>query len=354
MFQAAEVTRHDPVRILRAWRLQRVAGTSLVTANTPWSPAMGLFLSTVMPASCAVAVWEGRRAVAVAQMARQSGRDQWEVMYLAVAGLRRDSSDADDAVSARLLPLLDEVCRLAGAQRIMGVVARVPEESCLVAPLRRAGFAVVTRERAFALSAPFSANAPDVPGLRLQEQRDAWPLHQLYLRTTPQNVRLAEGLTARDWQLRRGVPRLSFQATRWVVEDEGGLAGWLTESRGGGGTMRAQIGVAPGRRELARDLIATALRHARERGGAAVWSRTPAHAADVCQAFLDCGFSETEGGLALKRSLAVRAREPALARAKRGAARDGLTAVQYRPPAARHEAARPAVGGETGHRIRVS
>ena len=59
----------------------------------------------------------------------------------------------------------------------------------------------MTQERTFARPVPRAALAPDVPGLRLQEKQDAWPLHQLYLRSTPQGERIAEGRTARDWQV---------------------------------------------------------------------------------------------------------------------------------------------------------
>ena len=352
MAQAAEVRRQDAFRFLQAWRLQRSAGASLVTAGSSWSPTMGLLLGTVMPASCAVAVWEGRRAVALAQMARQSGRDQWDVMHLVVAGLREHASAETGAVSARLLLLLDEVCRIAGTKRITGIVARVSEQSWLVALFRRAGFSVTMREHVFSQSAPFAAAAPDVPGLRLQQKRDAWALHQLYLRSTPQSVRLAEGRTARDWQLRRGSTRLSFQAARWVVENEDGMTGWLTEAPGRSGELRVQIGVAPGCGALARDLVATALGRARERGSASIRSRAPAYMTDARQAFLDCGFAETERDLVLRRSLAVRARYLAPARSKRGVARSGLTATQSRALAAQESLARPGGSGETGPRGR--
>ncbi len=314
---------------------------------------MGLLLGTVTPKSCTVAVWEGRRAVAVAQVARQSGREQWEMMFVAVAGLWREAPAPTGAASAWLSPLLDEVCRVAGAQRITGIVARVPARGWLAASFQRAGFSVVTEERTFARPVPRAALAPDVPGLRLQEKRDAWPLHQLYLRATPQMVRLAEGRTARDWQLGRSSSRLSFQATRWVVEGENGLTGWLTESRSRNSELRAQIGVAPGQGDLARDLVATALSHAHDRGSAAVWSRVPVHAADVTQALIGCGFGETERGLVLKRALAVRVRGAFPAQARPGEARGGLPATQGRALAVRSNDAMPAGSAGAGPRSRA-
>ena len=140
MIHTAEIERHEALRFIQAWRLQRTAGASLVTADAPWSPTMGLLLGTVVPKSCTVAVWEGRRAVALAQLAGQSRREQWELMYVAVAGLRREAPIATEAVSARLLPLLDEVCRIAGAKHITNVVARVPARGWIAATFHARGF----------------------------------------------------------------------------------------------------------------------------------------------------------------------------------------------------------------------
>ena len=331
MAQSGEVKRQDTFRFLQALWLQRNGGPPLVTADSPWSPTIGLLLGTVLPASCAVAVWEGRRAVALAQLARQSGRDQWEMMHLVIAGLEAHSPAEHSVNHTRLLMLLDEVCRLAGERRIPSIVARVAEESSLVEPFRRAEFSIALQERTYAFSSPFVETAPEVPGLRLQERPDAWPLHELYLRSTPQFVRASEGRTARDWQLRRSSSRLSFQVTRWVVDEQDGLAGWLSETPGRNGELRAQLGVTPGNRRLARDLVATALEHAREKGSTSVWSRVPAYATDVCQALEGLGFVETGRDVVLRRSLAIRARDLALAQeAKRRVARSGLATTQNR------------------------
>lgn len=328
---SAEVMRQDTIRFLQALRLQRKIGASLVTADSPWSPTLGLLLGTVLPASCAVAVWERRRAVALAHMARQSGRDQWEMMHLVIAGVETHVYSGTESVNTWLLRLLDEVCRLAGAKRISGIIARVPDESRLLGPFHQAGFIATLEEVTFAQASLVAATATAVPGLRMQEKRDAWPLHQLYLRSTPQIVQMSEGRTARDWQVKRSSSRFSFQVKRWVVEDRDGLTGWLSEYPGRRGTMRVQIGVAPGNAKLAQDLVATAQRHAREASNTGIWSRVPAHATDVCQALADCGFVETGRDIVLKRSLAVRVRDSAPAReAKRRMARSGLTATQSR------------------------
>lgn len=331
MVDSAEVKRQDTLRFLQALRLQRKMGVSLVTADSPWSPTLDLLLGTVLPASCAVAVWERRRAVALAQLARQSGRDQWEIMHLAIAGVEAHAHSGTDSAHAWLLRLLDEVCRLAGARRISGIIARVPAESCLLASFHQAGFMATMEEVTYAQASLLVATAADVPGLRKQEKRDAWPLHQLYLQSTPQIVQMSEGRTARDWQVKRSSSRFSFQVKRWVVEDREGLTGWLSEYPGRRGKMRVQIGVAPGNAKLAQDLVATAQKHARESGNTGIWSRVPAHATDVRQALEDGGFVETSRDVVLKRSLAVRVRASAPAReARRKMTRSGLTATQSR------------------------
>ncbi len=331
MAQSGEIKRQDTLRFLQALRLQARGEPSLVIADSPWSPTISLLLGAVLPASCAIAVWEGRRAVALAQIARQSGRVQWELMHLVIAGLEAYSLAEHSAEHTRLLMLLDEVCRQAADRRMPSLVARVAEESSLVAPFRRADFSVAMQERTYALSLPFIVTAPEAPGLRRQERRDAWPLHKLYLRSTPQAVRLSEGITARDWQLQRSSSRFSFQVTRWVVEEQDGIAGWLSEAPGRNGELRAQLGVAKGHLGLARDLVATALVHARERGSSRVWSRVPAYATDVCQALESLGFVETGRDVVLRRTFAIRARDMALAQeAKRRVARRGLASPQNR------------------------
>lgn len=331
MAYSAEVKRQDTLRFLQALSLQRKMGASLVTSDSPWSPAIALLLGTILPATTAVAVWEGRRAVALAHMARQSGRDQWEIKHLVLAGFENLALVHNDAAIAWLLRLLDEVCRVAGAQRIPGIVARLPADNRLVETFHRAGFTGMMQELTFARTTPIDAEEVEVPGLRLQAKHDAWPLHQLYLRSAPQAIRLSEGRTVRDWQLKRSSSRFSFQVTRWVVEDQCGLTGWLSQTPGQSGGLRVQIGVEPGNRLLARKLLAVALHHAKTAGNSQVWSRFPAHATDVRQAFEDCGFIETGRDHVLKRSLAIRARDVARERlSKKRVARSSLTAMQRR------------------------
>ena len=250
---------------------------------------------------------------------------------MVLAGHGVHSLDENSVEHSRLLMLLDAICHLAAKRRMPSIVARVAAESSLVDSFRRAAFSVAMQERTYALSLPFDVTAPEVPGLRRQERRDAWPLHELYLRSTPQVIRLSEGITARDWQLQRSSSRFSFQVTRWVVEEQDGIAGWLSEAPGRNGELRAQLGVAPGRLGLARDLVATALVHAEARGSSRVWSRVPAYATDVCQALESLGFVETGRDVVLRRSFAIRARDMALAQeVKRRVARRGLASPQNR------------------------
>lgn len=330
MALTGEVKRQDGLRFLQILRLQRSAGDSLVTAAAPWSPTMGLLLGTSLPRAAVAAVWEGRKAVAMAQMAPQSGRDQWEIMHLVVLNAEALAPAGANDDCPRLRMLLDEVSRLAGAKRMTGVVARVPRDSAMLPVFRSAGYIATKQEDTLEHSSPFSVTAPAIPGLRAQERGDAWSLHQLYLQTTPQVVRFAEGRTARDWQLGRGSSRLSFKATRWVVDDAEGLQGWLTETPGKGGELRVQLGVAPGNSDLARDLLASALEHAGKRGATRVRSRVPAYATDLQQAYESLGFSVAGCDLVLTRSLAIRARDLFSSRTERGKARERLASFQSR------------------------
>ena len=49
MVQTAEVRRKDGWRFLQALRLQSTVSASLVVADSPWSPTMGLLLGSVLP-----------------------------------------------------------------------------------------------------------------------------------------------------------------------------------------------------------------------------------------------------------------------------------------------------------------
>jgi hypothetical protein len=262
-------------------------------------------------------------------MARQSGGDQWEIVHLIVAGMGAHPPEPG-FISLPLADLLDEVCRVAGSRRITGIICRLPEDSWAVSTFRQAGFGRAMQEHTYVHSPPVATSSPKVQGLRLQEQRDAWPLHQLYLRTTPQIVQLAEGRTARDWNLKRRSSRFSFQSTRWVVEEEGELTGWLAVMPGRNRVLRAQLGVAPERGDLAVGLVATALRHASDARSTKVWSRVPLHASELQQAFLECGFAESGRDNVLRRSLAIRVRNLAPSLTNRKQVRDGLTATQNR------------------------
>ncbi len=325
-----EIKRRDAFRLLQVLRLQRDA-PSLVSPDRSWSPTMGLLLAEAFPFGCAVAMWEARQAVALAQMACQSGRDQWEIMHLAVADTRRAPPEDPQVFRVRARELLDEVCRLAGTKRMTGVVARVSAEPWLTASFRAAGFTVTTQEDLFVRPVPAAASAPRIVGLRPQQRDDAWPLQRLYLRSVPPDVRFAEGRSARDWQLRRRLSRLPSRTTRWVVAEQGDIRGWLTETPAQGEGLRVQVGVAPGQRQLAQDLVATAIAQGAERGFDRVWSRAPAYATDVQQALVASGFTKVGTELVLKRSLAVRVRNLApSAVTAQSEAGNGLPATQSR------------------------
>jgi hypothetical protein len=310
MVTAEPLTWQHSTRMLRVMQLQQGPyGRSLVTSERPWSPTVGLVMSLFRSRSSVFAAWDDGTARGVAHVVRRPRANQWDIVYLALAP---EVPGATTPSEHYLMRLLDGVFVAAKEERTISIFVRVPEGLWVETPLRRAGFTALTREHRMVRHGPYPRLAPRIPGLRRQERRDAWALHQLYLRTTPQAVRNAESRTSRDWEVSPLPPRFLPRSLQRLVEDESGIIGWMKQCAGAGKSQYLQCRVAANCQQLARDLVALALADASTTGATEVHARVPEYANEVRAALEDNGFQEVGCDLVMVRTFAIRAHMPAL------------------------------------------
>lgn len=119
------------------------------------------------------------------------------------------------------LSLLDQAVVEAGQRGIHSIVAEVDELGGALPLLRRAGFAVYTRQDIWGLEAKdYAPGAERQNRLERQRQIDEWDVQLLYANTVPRLVQLVEPSP----ELMRG--------ERWVWRDGGELAAFVHVYRG--------------------------------------------------------------------------------------------------------------------------
>lgn len=112
------------------------------------------------------------------QLAPHGDGRAWDVAFVA------PSLDERDALPCIWQELLAHAVLTAAERQALRVYARPPQDGEMEQILRRAGFALVTREEVFALSeAPTLAALPR--GFREADREDGWALRELYRRAVP-------------------------------------------------------------------------------------------------------------------------------------------------------------------------
>lgn len=115
------------------------------------------------------------------------------------------------------LPLLDNLIQAVGQQGVHGLIAEVSETGPELAILRRAGFAIYTRQDIWLLEqAP--AGSPQTL-LIPQQSADEWDISLLYANTVPPLVQLVE-------------PMVPAGGWGWVLREDGELAAFVHVRRG--------------------------------------------------------------------------------------------------------------------------
>ncbi len=157
-------------------------------------------------------------------------------------------------------PVWEELLRYgivaAGLEGVKRLYARIPAGSPVRSAARRSGFVPYANEQIYVT---FGA-VLRTPGRHTRPQRpaDLWAIHQLYTAVVPRQVQYAEELTSDCWAMQRGRLRGGYSCQGWLVEEGHQLAGYVrVDSRPDAHVV--SLLVRPERREVAGDLLATAL-----------------------------------------------------------------------------------------------
>ena len=197
-----------------------------------WPSTHGTLFETILPARSthSYVLEEGGQIYGFVQARPRSSYEKWEIVRLVA------TIDKAHDVWARLL---EYVCVAAGNRRASKLFATVPEEAEELEIFRQIGFYRFASQSSLTLPISERSQLPSLPpALRPAEQRDAFPILQLYSAATPKNVQQAEGLTAREYELpagpltgwlyRLGLSMDSEQTTAaWVAEEDGKIFAWF-------------------------------------------------------------------------------------------------------------------------------
>ncbi|HZD10876.1 MAG TPA: hypothetical protein VE553_05995 [Candidatus Binatia bacterium] len=140
------------------------------------------------------------------------------------------------------LPLLDEVVGAIGRRGLHSLVAEVDELGNELSLLRRAGFAIYTRQDIWMLAQRPAAAA--TTQLQRHQAADEWDVEWLYANTVPPLIQLVEPSPPQDGEL-------------WLLRENGELSAFVHLARGTGATW-LQIFIHPNAYAQADDIVAAA------------------------------------------------------------------------------------------------
>jgi hypothetical protein len=167
--------------------------------------------------------------------------------YLTCLGASSDNSASGDGAvidADAWLPVLDELVALVGSQGVHSLVAEVSETGPELPVLRRAGFAVYTRQDVWLRNRPVKR---DVAGILVpREPVDDWDIHALYSSTVPRLIQAVEP----NPPLERG--------ENWVLRESGELTAFAHIRRGPVGSWMRLL-VHPNAHTDVEDILEAAL-----------------------------------------------------------------------------------------------
>ena len=204
---------------------ERSGGWGVLRPATLWREALAQRRDRITLVS-----WDGMRARGLVSARIRAGHRVWEVDRLYLADVRSplDNRPQYDPADATPLQLLEHLIEAAGMRQAERVFLRLPTDSPVVTVAQRTGLFPNYEESL--LERPdggvYNSGAAPLEGLRERLPEDDYPLFQLFSGATPQQVRVALGLTFDQWR--------DAQETRhgsrcdWVTEQNGRLTGWLS------------------------------------------------------------------------------------------------------------------------------
>ena len=145
------------------------------------------------------------------------GSTAWHIDYLQVD-------------EERCLPLLDKVSADAAKQGIRKLFLRLPSDSPLIDEARRSGFTSYKTGYLYRYRGKGTQRAPVTSAqyrVRSISRNDYYSLFYLYSAAVPAPVRIAEGMTLKEWQETRERASWPEQHQEFVLAEDSHLTGWL-------------------------------------------------------------------------------------------------------------------------------
>ena len=190
-------------------------------------------------------IWKDDNGAAVGFAQLRQGEDEAQAHILCLGSTFNSGDDAETEAEHVWLPFLEQLIEKAGSKRIHNLIAEVNELGDELPILRRAGFAVYTRQDIWRLD-----EKPNrwVSPLKLMpaETVDEWEITLLYRNIVPRLIQLVEPPPSGD-ELNN----------IWVLREEGELSAFVFFFKGSAGTWM-RIFVHPNSNARSEDMIKAA------------------------------------------------------------------------------------------------
>lgn len=214
-------------------------------------PLRGALVNLITRGEVATCVWREGKGGGFVQFNVGKGQSNAQLLYLATTAVAAngDAVNGDGAGEVPLnedawLALLDGAVDAAGRRGVHALLADVDETGPELPILRRAGFAVYTRQDIWMLTERTGAS-PE-PILRPQAATDAWDVEWLYTNTVPPLIQLVE-------------PAPPDRGAIWVLREDGELTGFVHLDKGSRATW-LQIYIHPNAYAHASEIVSAAVR----------------------------------------------------------------------------------------------
>ncbi len=214
-------------------------------------PLRGALFNLIMGGDFPTFVWraEDGSGAGFIQLHLPDGSQCGHVLYVgATANAEESQSHAFQINEEVWLPLLDQAMVEVGQRGIHSLVAEVSETGPELPVLRRAGFAVYTRQDIWVRHEKGMPQTSQPLSLQPRRAEDDWDIQLLYANTVPRLVQLVEPMppleTGQSWLLREG-----SELTACVHVNRGDVATWL------------RLFIHPNAEARATEIVAAALLH---------------------------------------------------------------------------------------------
>lgn len=239
-------------------------GVSLHTVSAlveNFHPLRGAIISMLIGGEFPTFVWkpDNGESTGFVQLRIPAGATQAYVLYISprcqpsverpitMNNSAIDEASLGDPDCGVWLALLDEAVAGVGPRGIHHVIAEVDEHGVELLVLRRAGFAIYTRQDIWAIrAANYKPQMPSNHRLVRRSSSDEWDIQLLYANTVPRLVQAVELLP------------VNGEGEGWVLREGGELAAFVNVRRGATATW-LRFFIHPEAESEAADIVAAAL-----------------------------------------------------------------------------------------------